>query len=281
MTYGYRLIAVLLFCGHAADVTLAADVAAAPQLPQLRSVPGGITLIDTGVPITSQASARFDDHEVMLLRGAENWQALVGIALAQPVGKAALEVETAGAPARTVQFDVADHSYAVQKLKVPARQVNLSADDEARASRERAVIVAALGEFTATAPTTLRLAAPVTGPRSSSFGLRRMFNGQARSPHSGMDIAAPAGTPIAVAADGTVSNTGDYFFNGNTVIVDHGQGLVTIYCHLSRIDVTPGTKLERGAQLGLVGATGRVTGAHLHFGVALNGVMVDPALWLP
>jgi murein DD-endopeptidase MepM/ murein hydrolase activator NlpD len=129
-------------------------------------------------------------------------------------------------------------------------------------------------------PASLRLRQPAPGPRSSSFGLRRIFNGQSRNPHAGMDIAAAVGSPVIAAAAGRVIDTGDYFFNGKTVWLDHGRGLLTMYCHLSAVSVRSGDTVAAGDVLGAVGATGRVTGAHLHWSVSLNRVMVDPALFL-
>jgi murein DD-endopeptidase MepM/ murein hydrolase activator NlpD len=137
-----------------------------------------------------------------------------------------------------------------------------------------------MARFTEPVPRDLRMQAPVDGRRSSSFGLRRVFNGQARQPHSGMDIAAATGTPVVAPLAARVADTGDYFFNGQTVWLDHGGGLLSMLCHLSRTDVRAGDSLAAGQPLGAVGATGRVTGPHLHWSVLLNRTSVDPALFI-
>ncbi len=117
---------------------------------------------------------------------------------------------------------------------------------------------------------------PTSGALGSPFGLRRIFNGEPRDPHSGLDIKSPPGTPIKASNRGRAVLAGNLFFTGNTVVIDHGLGLYTLYAHLSRIDAEEGAMVERGDVVGLVGATGRVTGPHLHWGVKLAGTRVDP-----
>ena len=168
-----------------------------------------------------------------------------------------------------------------QRLSVAPHTVDLSPEDEARWQRERTHQAGVMATFSTPLPASLAMQVPVPGRRSSTFGLRRVFNGQARNPHSGMDIAAATGTPVLAPLAARVIDTGDYFFNGNTVWLDHGGGLLCMVCHLSAIDVQVGEAVDMGQRVGAVGATGRVTGPHLHWGVMLNRSMVDPALFLP
>lgn len=249
--------------------------------PQALPVPGGVARLDLG-PAPERPVVHADGVPVLVLGSASGWTAVVGIALSAPVGAAHVSVQaSAGAAARRLAYRVGRKQYREQRLTVAPRTVDLSPEDLARFERERAHQQEVMATFSTPLPQDLRMRAPVPGPRSSSFGLRRVFNGQARNPHSGMDIAAPTGTPVAAPLPGRVIDVGDYFFNGGTVWLDHGGGLLSLYCHLSAVDCQVGEALERGQRLGRVGATGRVTGPHLHWGVMLNRAMVDPALFLP
>ena len=260
------LIAILAF---AAPAAMAID--SAPR-------PGGIVLIDAGPASDPAPVVQIREKRVLIMRSGDRWVAAVGIPLDTQVGP--LSIRKSGE--RSVNVNVLDHAYREQHLRV-ANQSYVTPDQAQldRIARERVVIDNALNNWREEDLDSIALSPPVAGPRSSSFGLRRFFNDQPRSPHKGMDIAASTGEPIVAPKAGIVTATGDYFFNGNTVILDHGQGFVTMYCHLSRIDVEYGQSVGAGVKLGEVGATGRVTGPHLHFGAYLNGTAVDPAILLP
>jgi murein DD-endopeptidase MepM/ murein hydrolase activator NlpD len=246
--------------------------------PRVSAVPGGVvTFALAGAPDRAP-SVVFNDRPVMVIRQQDSWLAILGIGLSIEPGEYHVDV---GGGEKKLPFTVKPKTYSVQQLKVAPSQVNLSPENEERVAGEQKKMRAALDSVSPTAPATMRLEQPVPGPRSSSFGLRRVFNGESRNPHSGMDIAAATGTPVKAPLAGRVVDVGSYFLNGNNVVVDHGQGLLTMYCHLSKIRVEVGQELKRGEVLGDVGATGRVTGPHLHWAVSLNGSMVDPALFLP
>ncbi len=251
----------------------------APQ-PRDSRVPGGVARIALGAA-RERPVAHDGQVPLLVLGNPTAWTAVVGIALAAPAAPAQIQVQSGGGPVRPFEYLVRPKSYLEQRLRVAPGQVELSAADQARYERERAHQLQVMATFSDPPDAdALALASPVSGRRSSSFGLRRLFNGQARAPHAGMDIAAAAGTPVTAARAARVIDTGDYFFNGGTVWLDHGGGLLTLYCHLSETHVKPGDVLRAGEPLGAVGATGRATGPHLHWGVLLNRTMVDPALFL-
>ena len=276
------LLALPIGAQAAARTTLEAVPSFDGPWPRALTVPGGVARLSLG-PAAARPQAFAGDVPLLVLGDTREWTAVVGIALAAAPGPAHITVRTPGGATRQVAYRIDPKRYSEQQLKVSPRTVDLSPEDQARYERERAHQLEVMATFTEPDPAVLaqlRMRAPTPGRRSSSFGLRRVFNGQARNPHSGMDIAAPTGTPVVAPLPGRVIDTGDYFFNGQTVWLDHGGGLLTMVCHLSRIGVQLGDVLRTGDSLGAVGATGRATGPHLHWGVMLNRTMVDPALFL-
>ncbi len=250
----------------------------AQTLPRAEPVPGGIAIVPLNV--TEKPVAYYRGHRVMVLKANGTWNAVLGIPLGANPGTDQLRVKTAHME-RSYPFEVKDKRYATQRITIAdERQVNPTPEDLKRIAREQALIRKAKAHWRDTDEVSLGLTLPVQGAISSPFGLRRVLNEQPRDPHSGLDIAAARGTPVAAAAPGRVISTGEYFFNGNTVFIDHGQGLVTQYCHLDRIAVTEGQEVGQGEIIGEVGMTGRVTGPHLHWGVILNQSAVDPGLFL-
>jgi murein DD-endopeptidase MepM/ murein hydrolase activator NlpD len=245
-------------------------------------VPGGIAVIT--LPADAEpATARYRDRKVLVTRNDNNEHiAVIGLSLGSKPGRHYLKVKNTAGETQNLGFQVEDKAYEEQHITIKdKRKVNPEKRDMERITRESKQIKSALRHWSQQDDVALAFEKPVEGPTSSPFGLRRFFNEQARNPHSGLDIAAPEGTPIRAPAPGTVIETGDFFFNGNTVLLDHGQGLVTMYCHMNKIDVTPGQNVDSGEVLGEVGMTGRVTGPHLHWGVSLNDARIDPLLFLP
>lgn len=251
----------------------------ATRLPKSESVPGGVVMIPLAGPANRPPQVEFDGARVLVLPAPQGWLAVVGIALSATPGAADLSVDR-GAGSEPVGFDIAPKHYTLQRLSVAPSQVDLSAENLARSAEESHRLHADLTTYSARLPATLRLLAPVHGRRSSSFGLRRVFNSEPRAPHAGMDIAAARGTPVVAAAAGRVLDAGSFFFTGNTVVIDHGEGFLTLYGHLNVIRTRAGAEVQAGERIGDVGMSGRATGPHLHFGVCLNGAMVDPALFL-
>jgi murein DD-endopeptidase MepM/ murein hydrolase activator NlpD len=266
-----RWTALLLCAGPA--------LASAYLLPHESAVPGGVKILKLDVHSNSMPYVDVDGHRALVVQDGSSWIAIIGIPLSAALAPRQVIVHS-GDARQEIQYSIGDKQYASQSLKVAPGQVNLSKADLERVNREKSVIEHAMSRWSDEQPQTLRMPQPVPGVRSSSFGMRRIFNGESRNPHSGMDIAAPVGTPVRAPLAGIVIDTGDYFFNGNTVFVDHGRGMISMYCHLSAIDVKPGQRVAAGTTLGKVGMTGRVTGPHLHWGLSLNRAWVDPELFV-
>ncbi|WP_455233970.1 peptidoglycan DD-metalloendopeptidase family protein [Thiogranum longum] len=259
---------------------LLATALMAVELPDALPVPGGVALVELP-PSATAPRAKFNGKPVMVVNNGASFMAVVGLPLSAKPGTHKLELTEPSGKKLTREFQVADKSYETQHITIKnKRMVTPEKRDMERIGREQHRIRQALATWNDDTPDTLRFALPVRGPVSSPFGLRRFFNEQPRKPHSGLDLAADEGAPIRAPASGTIVDTGDFFFNGNTVFIDHGQGLVTMYCHMSRVDVKAGQEIRAGEVIGAVGKTGRVTGAHLHWSVSLNDARVDPMLFL-
>jgi hypothetical protein len=239
-------------------------------------VPGGIAVV--ALPDGSATSrVLFHGERVLVRRGPGGWSALVGIPLDAKAGPETLEVD-----GHAVPFTVLPKRYPEQRLTLKnKRQVNPEPEDEARIIREQALLAPVWKVWPAGLTPTLRFRQPTPGHRTASFGMRRIFNGEPRKPHPGLDIAAPRGQAVDAPADGVVVLTGDFFFSGNSVLIAHGEGVVSLLCHLTDITVKDGQKVRTGDLVGHVGATGRATGPHLHWTLSFNNARIDPGLFLP
>ncbi len=256
------------------------SIALAVNLPQQSLVPGGIAILELGENTLPRPQVTFNKTPITVLQNNNQWVAVIGIPLSAKIGQQTVQVRRQDKQNK-VFFTIEDKAYRTQHITIKdKRKVNPNKNDMARITRERPQITNAFKHWRDAEDINLRFIAPVDGVQSGSFGSRRVFNKQPRRPHSGMDIAAAEGSPIIAPSAGKVIETGDYFFNGKSVFVDHGQGVITMYCHLSEIEVQKDQWVNTRDRLGKVGKTGRATGAHLHWTVSLNNTRVDPQLFL-
>jgi len=252
------------------------------SLPQASSVPGGVALVALGKisAKSDKPQAWLGEQAVLVTADKNKWVAVVGLPLDMQPGSHQLKVQI-GDELKAQNFEVKPKHYPEQHITIQDKgKVELSPENEARAVREIATIKQIKLHWRDAQGTDLNFMIPAKGRLSGNFGLRRVFNGEPRSPHAGLDVAVARGTPIKASAQGKVLAVDDYFFNGKTIFVDHGNGLITMYCHLDQFDVQAGDAVSKGQQLGLSGQTGRASGPHLHWSVVLNGAMVDPALFI-
>ncbi|MBI3596015.1 MAG: M23 family metallopeptidase [Nitrospirae bacterium] len=208
------------------------------------------------------------------------FRALIGVDLADPPSREDLRVEVSkddgSVEQRHYTVEVLPVHFATQELTVPKNYVDLDEETAKRAEEEQEKILQSLSKVTAQKFWEGRFIMPVEGKIAGTFGLRRIMNGEPRSPHSGEDINAPKGTEVHATNEGVVVLVGDFFFSGKSIVLDHGLGLFTMYFHLDEVDVAEGERIHKGVVLGKVGATGRATGPHLHWGMRIDGARVNP-----
>lgn len=250
--------------------------------PLANAVPGGVVIINLNTPITDKPKVYFQNKRVLVRKVNNTFQAVIGLPLKIKSGIHKIKVIKSRGKISHQEFSVHNKDYETHHITIKnKRMVSPKKEDIDRHYKEKPLIIAALKTWTENNNVQSNFIHPVNGRFSSIFGLKRIYNKQKRiRRHTGLDIAAPTGTDIIAPARGTVIRTGAYFFTGNTVFIDHGQGLITMYCHLNKTDVAAGQKLKQGEKIGTVGMTGRVSGPHLHWVVSLNNTKVDPKLFI-
>jgi murein DD-endopeptidase MepM/ murein hydrolase activator NlpD len=258
-------------------VLLVFFLSSAQSQPRQLLVPGGIAIID--LEPGDDSTYRFRDKPVLVTQVEGTPSALVGLPLSLKPGEHFIENRGASHVHKKF-FRVKAKKYSTQHITIKdKRKVNPYASDMERILAEKKRKQKARNRYSKV-DVDINFLAPVSGIRTGSFGRRRVFNGQPRRPHSGMDFAAAKGTPVLAPSAGKVIELGDFFFSGNMVYLDHGQGLISLFAHLDEIDVVLGEQVKKGQLVGKVGATGRATGPHLHWSLGLNGTWIDPALFL-
>ncbi len=242
-------------------------------------IPGGIAVIDFKTNSTNP-TAFYNTTPLYVQRiKDQHWQVLVGIPLMEKSGKKTIKVEDT--TTRSFDFEVIEHNYTEQHITLKGKKkkyVNPNLAHMDRIKKERPILSSARKVFSNNALSTGLFIRPINGVTTSPFGLKRFYNNQPRRPHTGLDYAGDIGAPITAPADGKVILSGEYFFNGNAVFLDHGQGLISVYIHMNKRLAKQGQQIKQGEIIGTIGQTGRATGPHLHWGIYLNQTVVNPNL---
>jgi murein DD-endopeptidase MepM/ murein hydrolase activator NlpD len=243
--------------------------------------PGEVVVLEVRAPagVTQVKATAFGREVPCVETKPGEWRAFAGIDLDVTPGSHVVEVRAAGGPdplTGAVPLEVLDKAFGTRTLRVAPKFVTPPPSMAARLERERERVAAALASSAPRPYWTGPFTSPVEGRAVSGFGVRSVFNGQARDPHGGADLAGPTGTPVRAPNAGRVVLAAYHYFPGKLVILDHGMNVFSMLAHLSRIDVQEGAEVRRGEVVGLVGATGRVTGPHLHWAVRVGGARVDP-----
>jgi murein DD-endopeptidase MepM/ murein hydrolase activator NlpD len=239
-----------------------------------------VALTLPGQPGMKAVEVSWGNHKVPAVRAQEDWATFLGVDLETEPGTHRAAVmftfEDGRVEKQETAIQVVKRSFPTTELKVAEEYVRLSAANQARAAREAKEIEAIYSKVTAEMLWQKPFRSPIAGQDGRNFGHRRVFNGEPRAPHAGADLRARTGSPVHATNRGRVVLAKSLFFTGNTVILDHGLGIYSLYAHLSRIGVKYGEMVENGQLIGLAGATGRVTGPHLHWGMRVQGARVDP-----
>lgn len=247
-------------------------------LPQIDPIPGGIARVELPVKDEQTPHVFFKNKRVIVLREDKKWLSLVGIPLSTKAEKEKITIRNLK---KVVEFNVHKkqyrHAYIWLKNK---RMVNPTINDQIRIQEESIKIHKILSNWTERDPFKTPFQIPIQGSIRGKFGTQMTFNKKLNTPHNGIDIRADLGTPIVPCNSGVVLATGDYFYSGKTVFVDHGKGVISIYAHLDKIAVKKGRHVSRASVLGTVGKTGRAQGPHLHWGMVMNQTYVNPMLFV-
>jgi len=249
-------------------------------LPENAPFPGGVIVQEVESSVKPKVFHGKRQLMVLPTGKKDSYVVVAGISLNQKVKTPYKLTIKEGKKEQFHTFHLEDKAYKKQYISIKnKRKVSPKKMDMKRINSESSRSRKALALYTPQKFLSLSMEKPVDVNISDDFGKRRYFNKKPRRPHSGVDMPAPVGTPIVAPLGGKIVDMGEFFFNGNVIFIDHGLGMVSMYCHMSKFDVKKGDLVEKGQKIGEVGMTGRVTGPHVHWGVSLNGAMVDPRLF--